>query len=221
MAMAPLGMVLLIQSERGSYALAGIVTGAFAVGTAVGAPFRGRLEYRSGQARVIVPIVVLSALMIATLALGAAGGFPNWLLLALSGATGLSFPPFSAAMRVTWRTVLPEGPARRAGFALDAVAVESIFVGGPLLLSLLLVIGPPEIPLLVTAVLLAGGGLTYCATGPARRRAEPSPAGVAAAMTNRGLSSNGTESGAKERNPALRNFWPVGDGRSVADGART
>ncbi|QNK79490.1 MFS transporter [Nakamurella sp. PAMC28650] len=169
-AMAPLGMVVLVQNVTGSYAIAGLVTGGFAVGTSVGAPVWGRMMDRLGQARVIVPTVLASAVLIAALALGAVGGAPAVWLVALAAAAGLTFPPFGAAMRSTWRLVVPEGPERRAGFALDAVAVESLFVGGPLFLSLLLVVSPPVVPLLVSAVLLAAGGLAYSATEPARRR---------------------------------------------------
>ena len=160
-AMTPLGIVLLVQAERGSYGIAGVVTGAFALGTAAGAPVWGRLMDRHGQTRVLVPTVVASALLITALALGTVADLPSAVLVTLAAAAGVTFPPFSAAMRSTWRRLLPEGPARRAGFALDAVAVESLFVGGPLFLSLLLLITPPVAPLLVTAGLLAAGGLTY------------------------------------------------------------
>ncbi len=176
--MAPLGMVVLVQSVRGSYGVAGIVTGAFAVGTAAGAPMWGRAMDRHGQARVILPTVLTSAALIAVLSIGAVNGLPNAALVALAGLAGSTFPPFSAAMRSTWRVVLPDGPLRRAGFALDAVSVESMFVGGPLILSLLLVISSPVVPLLVTAALLAAGGVAYCCTEPARRSAVETATGV-------------------------------------------
>ena len=178
-AMTPLGIVLLVQAERGSYGIAGVVTGAFALGTAAGAPVWGRLMDQHGQTRVLVPTVLTSAVLITGLALGTVIGFPSALLVALAAAAGGTFPPFNAAMRSTWRRLLPEGPDRRAGFALDAVAVESLFVGGPLFLSLLLLVSPPVAPLLVTAGLLVVGGLTYsCAPavrspGASRAGAEP------------------------------------------------
>lgn len=171
-AMTPLGIVLLVQAERGSYGIAGVVTGAFALGTAAGAPVWGRLMDRHGQTGVLVPTVLTSALLIAGLAVGTVADVPSAVLVVVAAAAGGSFPPFSAAMRSTWRRLLPEGPARRAGFALDAVAVESLFVGGPLFLSLLLLISPPVAPLLVTAALLAAGGLSY-SWAPAVRSQRP------------------------------------------------
>lgn len=179
--MAPLGMVLVVQDVRGSYAVAGLVTGAFAVGTAVGAPVWGRAMDRFGQARVLVPTVAASAGLIAALALATVAGVGVPGLVQLALGAGATFPPFSAAMRAAWRVVFAEGPERRAAYALDAVAVETIFVGGPLLLSLLLVTTPPAVPLLVTAALLAAGGLAYSCTEPARTRylppmnSEPAP----------------------------------------------
>jgi len=63
---------------------------------------------------------------------------------------------------------------RRAAYALDAVAVETIFVGGPLLLSVLLVLCAPQVPLLVTAGLLLAGGVGYALSAAARHwRPEP------------------------------------------------
>jgi MFS family permease len=169
-AMAPLGMVVLVQSVTGSYGIAGLVTGGFAVGTSAGAPVWGRLMDRLGQSRVIVPTVLASAGLIAALAICAVNGISDGILITLAVASGATFPPFGAAMRSTWRVLLPEGPRRRAGYALDAVAVESLFVGGPLILSLLLVLSAPIVPLLVSAALLVGGGLAYSVTEPAQRR---------------------------------------------------
>jgi len=71
-------------------------------------------------------------------------------------------------MRGAWKVVLPPGRVRQAGFALDAVAVETIFVGGPLLLSLLLAAHVPVLPLLVTVGLLVAGGAGYSLTSAAR-----------------------------------------------------
>lgn len=168
--MAPLGVLLLVQAERGSYTLAGLATGAFAVGTALGSPVWGRAMDRLGQARVLVPTVLTSGALLAAVALAATGGAADVVLVALAGGAGAAFPPLSAAMRSSWRAVVPDPVRRRAGYALDAVAVESIFVFGPLLLSLLLVVSARAVPLLVTAGLLVAGGLAYCATGPARWR---------------------------------------------------
>lgn len=192
-AMTPLGIVLLVQAERGSYGIAGVVTGAFALGTAAGAPVWGRMMDRHGQTRVLVPTVLASALLIVGLAVGTVANVASPLLVAVAAGAGGTFPPFSAAMRSTWRRLLPEGAERRAGFALDAVAVESLFVGGPLFLSLLLLVSPPVAPLLVTAGLLAAGGLTYSCTPAVRTGMRQRPVGDRGVAGGPPLSSTGSD----------------------------
>ncbi len=170
MSMAPLGALLLVQHVHGSYAFAGAVTGAFALGTAGGGPLWARLMGWWGQSAVIATTSVVSGALLAALALVAVNGGSAPALFALSGSAGLAFPPVSAAMRAAWRVVLPEGRVRDAGYALDAVSVETIFIGGPLLLSLMLPL-PAAVPLTVTAALLAAGGVGYAMTGAARHPA--------------------------------------------------
>ena len=166
--MAGLGMIVLIQQVRGNYSVAGVVTAAFALATAVSAPFWGRAMDRAGQPKVLVGTGVASSAALAALALAAVGGAGNLALILLAALTGLLFPPISPAMRAAWRVIFPDAQRRNLGYALDASAVELIFVCGPLLLSLLAAFLPPEAPLLVTAVLMAVGSVAYSSTTAAR-----------------------------------------------------
>jgi MFS family permease len=80
-------------------------------------------------------------------------------------------------MRGAWRTALPQQGDHLAAYALDAVAIEFVFVVGPLLVALLL-FAPAVVPLVVTAVLLAAGCLAYARTDAVRAwRPEPHPHG--------------------------------------------
>jgi len=181
-AMAPLGLVVLIQDIRGAYGIAGIITGAYALGSAIGSPLWGRCLDKFGQRRVVVPTTVTSAAMLAAVALAAVAGAGDAVLLTLASTAGFAFPPISPAMRVAWRATFVDDATRRAGYALDASAIELVFVGGPLLLSVLLLVAPPVVPLLVTAALLAIGGLGYAASGAAGR-CGPSAYGAAGTAT--------------------------------------
>lgn len=172
--MAPLGMVLLVQSVRGTYAIAGAVTAAFTVGVALASPGWGALIDRVGQPRVIAPLSAVSCVLLAALALGAVHGASDATLLVLAVGVGVAFPPISPAMRAAWRVILDDEADRRAAYALEAVVVEVMFVGGPLLLSALLVVGVDELPLLIVALLLGAGGIGYALT-PAARAWEPEP----------------------------------------------
>ncbi len=179
--MTPLGIVLLVQQVSGSYGRAGAVTGAFAVGTSAGAPFWGRALDRWGQPRVVAPTAALSGTFLVVLALTSVSSAPLGILLAAALMTGITFPPMTPAMRAAWRVALPDQGQVRAAYALDAVAVETIFITGPLLLSMLLLVSAPAVPLLVTAALMLIGGLLYARTAAARgathgRRAPPASA---------------------------------------------
>ncbi len=174
LSMAPLGILLLVEAERGTYSLAGFVTGAYAVGSALGTPLWGRLMDRFGQIRVLVPTALTSASLLAALAVATVGTVPAAVLLGLAALSGFFYPPMSPALRSSWRVIFPDRGSRRVAFALDGTSVELVFVGGPLLLSLLLVLTPPVVPLLVTAAAMAGGSLTYCLTD-AVRRPQPAP----------------------------------------------
>jgi MFS family permease len=177
--MVPLAAVLLVQQVRGSYAVAGAVTASYALGATLGTPVLGRLVDRLGQPRVIAPAGLVSACFLTALAFSAAGGAPDAVLVPLAAGAGLAAPPLVAVMRGAWRVALHEEKDRLAAYALDAVAVESVFVVGPLIVGLLLVTTPLPVPMLVTVCLLAGGSVAY-ARSPAVRawRPEPHPDGV-------------------------------------------
>jgi MFS family permease len=177
--MAPLGIVLLIQNVRGTYAVAGVVTAAMALGGAVAAPGWGRLLDRVGQSKVLAPTGVASALMLAALAVSADRGAGDVVLVGLAAAAGLTFPVVTPAMRAAWRVILQTPQDRAAAYAMDAVAVETIFVGGPLLLSGLLVLTPRVVPLLVTAALQGVGTLVYSGCDATRNWRPPPHSGYA------------------------------------------
>ena len=169
LSMTPLGILILVEGERGSYALAGLVSGVYAVGAALGTPLWGRLMDRFGQLRVLLPTTLTSAVLLAVLALATTRGAADHVLVAVALGVGLSYPAIGPALRSSFRIVLPDREARRVAFALDATSVELAFVCGPLLLSALLLPRVAALPLLVTAGLLLAGGVGYCLTGVARR----------------------------------------------------
>ena len=168
LAMIPLGTLILVEHERQEYAIAGMVSGAYAIGAALGTPVWGRLMDRFGQVPVLLPTAATSAALLVGLALATTSGAPDSALIAIAAGVGLSYPAISPALRSSFRIALPDPGARRVAYALDATSVELAFVCGPLLLSALLLPGVPLLPLLVTAVLLAAGALGYCGTAVAR-----------------------------------------------------
>lgn len=167
--MLPLGILILVQQDRQTYALAGVVSGAYAIGAAVGTPLWGRLMDRFGQVAVLAPTSLTSAALLVALTLATTGGASGGALVALAAGVGLTYPAVSPALRAGFRVAFPDPWSRKVAFALDATSVELSFVLGPLLLSAFLVAKIAVLPLLITAMLLAGGTIAYCLTYFARR----------------------------------------------------
>jgi MFS family permease len=127
-----IGIGLLVHAEHltGSFAAAGLVSGAYAVATGAGGPLLGRLADRRGQLPVLVPSVLAT-----TALLGGAALLPDgaalWLILALATGTGLATPPLAACFRALIPDLLPDAGAARKAYAVDATAVELTWVAGP------------------------------------------------------------------------------------------
>jgi predicted MFS family arabinose efflux permease len=115
-----LPLVLTVRDATGSYALAGVVSGAWSVGVAVGAPLRGRLVDQRGSRRALPPLTLVSAMALGVLPLLAQTG-SVWAVAPMAALSGLSMPPFVASMRVEWQGLLGEGDPRLA----QAYAFES------------------------------------------------------------------------------------------------
>src|SRR5215210_7637595 len=97
--MIPLGILILVEQQRQAYAIAGVVSGAYAIGAAVGTPLWGRLMDRFGQVAVLLPTAAASAALLVGLATATRAGAPDQALIALATGVGLSYPAMSPALR--------------------------------------------------------------------------------------------------------------------------
>ncbi len=187
--MLGIGTVLLVEDRRGSYALAGLVSAAYAVGLAVLGPLISRFVDTRGQRRVLLPALVLSSAGIATLVLlletAAAAG---WLMLA-AAVTSASTTQLGSCARSRWRSTLAaagrEAELPRA-YAWEAVADEVVFVAGPLLV-VACAVSDPAVGLLVALALGAAGTLAFVA----QRATEPPVEPPAAERRRSALASPG------------------------------
>jgi len=165
--MAPLALLLLTQQETGSYHRAGLVCGAYAIAVAVAAPVLGRMVDRYGQSRVLLPAGVTHAAAMVGAAVSASAGV-YYLLLVTAAVAGASLPPVTACMRVLWTRLLPDDSTRQAGFAIDGVIVEVAELSGPLLVSLLLVIGQPATAVATAGLLMGLAAVAFRSTAASR-----------------------------------------------------
>jgi MFS family permease len=161
-AMTPLGLLILMEEEAASYAQGGIVAGSFALGHAVSAPFWGRALDAGSHGRVVARTAMLSSAFLAMSWLATelrSGLFP---IACMALCAGFFFPPVTPSMRVAWRRLVAPG-SLAAAYALDAVAVEALFVIGPLLVGGLSAVWP-ALSLIATCLLLGLGGVGYALT---------------------------------------------------------
>ncbi|MDT0381624.1 MFS transporter [Streptomyces sp. DSM 42041] len=170
----PMGMftvaaVMMIAGQRGSYALAGAVTGTGLAATAVVGPLTARLVDRYGQARVAVPAAAFAACGALALVLCVRLQAPDWTLFAAYAATATT-PNTGGMSRARWAHLhRDDHGARHTANSFEQVADELCFVCGPVLAALLCTALFPEAGTLTGAVLLLTGILLFAA----QRRTEP------------------------------------------------
>ena len=113
--MASLALLLLVRGSHHSYAIAGLVVGAYGFANAAAAPVQGRLIDRFGRARVLVPSAVAQALVLIAFVLACSGGASGAVLVPVAAAAGALTPSVSATTRALLRAVFqdPGGPRHR------------------------------------------------------------------------------------------------------------
>lgn len=173
--MAMFNIALLVHAQRltGSFAVAGVVSGAYAIASAVAAPFLGGVVDRCGQTRVLVSGATLTALVLVTNGLLPSGASPL-LLVALAAATGLATPPLAACVRTLLPAIVADPSELPALFAFESTVLELTFVFGPPLALGLGALWSTGAALAVSGLLMLAGTIAF-ATRPASRRWRPDP----------------------------------------------
>ncbi|MGY2077363.1 MFS transporter [Blastococcus sp. SYSU DS0828] len=159
--MVPLALLLMVQQQTGSYAIAGLAAATLGIASAVMAPVLGRLADRKGPRRILLAQSALYPLLLALLVAVTLGGAPDTAVVAASALAGASTPLVSGTVRALWSRTDPR--VRSTAYALDATATELVFVVGPTLVAALAVLAAPA-----WAVGLAGALAVVGALGVAR-----------------------------------------------------
>ncbi len=166
-----LSLLLLTREATGSYAVAGLVSAAYAVAFAGAAPALARRADRRGPRPVLLfcaashPVVLAAVVLLAATGAGAA---PLVVGALLAGAT---VPPVSGVVRALWGRLVPPDQLTTA-YSLEAVVVEICFVTGPLLVAVLTAVSGPSAAVLAGAALVLSGASWLAAT-PALRAVVP------------------------------------------------
>jgi MFS family permease len=164
--MAALAVLLLVRGRGGDYALAGLLSGLYAAGQAVGGPLLGRVVDRYRQGPVLVAAAVAAGVGFAGLAAAPVTGVV-WPAAVATVLAGFGTPPLESCLRVLWPRLLDAGRLH-AAYALDAAAQEILFVAGPLLVLAAVALVGPAGGVLVAAVLGLAGVALFVTAGPVR-----------------------------------------------------
>ena len=194
LARLPLGMIglallLIVRENGGSYSAAGLVSGAYFVATAVGAPIAGRLVDRRGQTRILLRRAVVFPAFLAGACALALIDAPFALIGACAGAAGALMPPVGSSLRALWPRLFADGELRAAAYALEASLQEITFIVGPLLVAVLTAAVSPILALGVAAATSAIGTTLIALAEPVRawRPDERHAVSVLGALESRGV----------------------------------
>jgi MFS family permease len=157
-AMTGLGIVWLVHGSTGSYAVAGAVTGGFAVAEAIGGPQVARLIDRYGQSRMLPVTLLLHASAVALLIVLTLSAAPLWMLVLAGVLAGGSLPQIGAQTAARWSHALRGDPVISSAFALESLGTGMAFLVGPALIGTVsALVSPVAGSVLATGLVLAGG----------------------------------------------------------------
>lgn len=168
--MVGLGIVLLAEDASGSYGFAGAVSAVALVANALFAVVQGRLIDRFGQGAVLT-IAITSWGIALALAMGSLQwDWPTWSTFVFAAIAGASLPSVGTCVRARWSHILAERPDRlHTAFSFEAVADETVFLVGPILVTLLSTGVHPAAGLAAALVVGVTGTLAFAA----QRRTQP------------------------------------------------
>jgi MFS family permease len=174
--MTPLALLLLIQRSTGHYAPAALAGAVYALSGAAASPVAGRLADRYGPAPVLLVTAVIHPAALLVLVCAATEHLPFGAVLVASAVAGAGYPPLTAAVRGAWNAATGPGTGREhlhaSALAAETVLLEAVFVIGPALVALFLVVGTPQGALLAAALVTLAGTVVV-ARGVAFRLAVP------------------------------------------------
>ncbi|GHD13801.1 MFS transporter [Zhihengliuella salsuginis] len=155
--MLSLAALIHVERQHDSYAAAGLVLAALAIGQAIAGPLTSRIFGRFGMFRVIGVTLTIAAVATASLALP---GLSVPLYAVIAFIAGASTPPIQPAARSLYPSlVAPQ--QRTALFAFDASVQEIIWIFGPVIVTFLSLTIHSALGILAAAALLVTGGIWF------------------------------------------------------------
>jgi MFS family permease len=128
--MFSVGLLVHAAHLTGSFAAAGVVSGAYGIALGVGGPLLGKLADRRGQTPALVASAGAAVPLVGAAALLPVGA-PLPAIVALAAGIGLATPPVGACMRTLFPSLLDDPAALRGAYAAEATASELTWIAGP------------------------------------------------------------------------------------------
>lgn len=157
-----LPVILLVAGRTGSYAWAGLATGALALGAAIATPALGRMTDRRGHRRVLGTAALVSAAFLVALAVLPTGAGPIAFVVLAAGA-GLASPPLEASVRSLIASREPSHRRQRL-LQIDTTTEDLVFIAVPPVLIGIAAVFSPTASVLFCSVALAIGTMLLLAS---------------------------------------------------------
>jgi MFS family permease len=186
-----LSLILTLTAGGRGYGLAGLVLALFSLAIVLVSPFRARLLDRYGPRRALPPMAAsFAAVLVAIAAIPAGSGGHEVVIAVLAAVAGACAPPLGVVMRTLWSALISDRTVLQTAYSLDGVAEELLYVTGPVLVGVIVVVAAPAVGLLVSAGLVVTGTALFLRS-PALRRwpapaAAPEPAAAGEAPLKAG-----------------------------------
>ena len=162
--MGALGLLMILQTHdaTGSFARGGIVAAAYTLAMGFSNPALARLVDRTGQTLVLRVGALISGGALVAFAMlpdtAPAGAF-----IACASVAGAAQPPIGACMRALWPVLAPGPELRHAALSLESVALEVIYISGPVVIVGGIGSFSVTAALFVCAIVLVAGDLAFSA----------------------------------------------------------
>lgn len=179
-----LSLTLTLTAGGRDYGLAGLVMALMGLAVVLVSPFRAWLVDRHGPRRALPPMAAgYAAALVAIAMIPPRPGAGDAAIAALAVGAGACAPPLGVVMRTLWSALIDDRDLLQTAYSLDGVVEELLYVVGPLIAGVIMVVSVPAVGLLVSAGLVVAGTVLFArspALGrwpapPARPAASPAP----------------------------------------------
>jgi len=153
-----LSTILTLTAGGHGYGFAGLVMALRGLAGVGVSPLRAALIDRHGPRRVLPPMAAgFAATLVAIAVIPPRSGLSDVAIAVLATVGGACSPPLGVVMRTLWSTLVDDRDLLQAAYSLDGVVEEMLYVAGPLIAGLMVVVATPAAGLLVTAGLMVAG----------------------------------------------------------------